>query len=103
MNTKIDQIALECGAFRQVYDQKLIKVNENFDYQKFAELIINDCVKELDMQLTCHRLNSNYPMSEKDYEIGTLEEAQKFSDNRKADLGKFPVTYSTSEKKFTNP
>lgn len=42
-------------------------------------------------------------ISEKDYEIGTLEEAQKFSDNRKADLGKFPVTYSTSEKKFTNP
>ena len=44
--------------------------------------------------------------SEKGYEIGSLEEAQKFSESRNAaplDLEKFPVSYSTSEKKFPNP
>ena len=41
--------------------------------------------------------------SEKDYEIGSLEEAQKFAEKRNLDLEKFPVSYSTSEKKFPNP
>ena len=41
--------------------------------------------------------------TEKGYEVGSLEEAQKFAEKRELDLGKFPVTYSTSEKKFSNP
>jgi hypothetical protein len=39
---------------------------------------------------------------EKDYEIGSLEEAQKFAENRRMDLEKIPVADSTSEKKFPN-
>ena len=42
-NQKIDEIALECGAFHQVYGDKLLKVNENFNYHKFAELIVREC------------------------------------------------------------
>lgn len=42
---KIDKIALECGAFHQVYGDKLLKVNENFNYHKFAELIVNQCMQ----------------------------------------------------------
>lgn len=40
---------------------------------------------------------------DKGYEIGTVEEAQKFAEKRKLDLEKFPVSRSTSEKKFSNP
>jgi hypothetical protein len=40
--------------------------------------------------------------SEKDYEIGSLEEAQKFAENRRMDLEKILVSDSTSEKKFPN-
>jgi hypothetical protein len=44
MNTRIQEIALQCGAWNQVYDQKLLKVNEYFNYEKFAELIVKECV-----------------------------------------------------------
>lgn len=40
---------------------------------------------------------------DKGYEVGSLEEAQKFAEKRELDLGKFPVAYSTSEKNFSNP
>jgi hypothetical protein len=40
--------------------------------------------------------------SEKGYEIGSLEEAQKFAENRRMDLEKILVSDSTSEKKFRN-
>lgn len=36
--------------------------------------------------------------SDKGYEIGTMEEAQKFAESRGLDLEKIPVTRSTSEK-----
>ena len=44
MNTRIQEIALQCGAWNQVYDQKLLKVNEYFNYEKFAELIVRECL-----------------------------------------------------------
>jgi hypothetical protein len=40
---------------------------------------------------------------DKGYEIGSLEEAQKFAENRKLDLEKFPVSIGPSEKNFRNP
>jgi hypothetical protein len=40
---------------------------------------------------------------DKGYEIGSLEEAQKFAEDRKLDLEKFPVSRGSSEKKFRNP
>jgi hypothetical protein len=40
---------------------------------------------------------------DKGYEIGSLEEAEKFAEDRKLDLEKFPVSRGSSEKKFRNP
>ena len=42
MNERIEELALQCGAWHQVYDQKLLKVNEYFNYEKFAELIVRE-------------------------------------------------------------
>jgi hypothetical protein len=42
---KIDKIALECGAFHQVYGDRNLKVTEYFNYHKFAELIVNECMQ----------------------------------------------------------
>ena len=48
MNDNIKRLALLCGAWTQVYEnkfgQKLMMIDSNFDYEKFAELIVNDCL-----------------------------------------------------------
>ena len=43
MNKRIQQLALESGAWHQVYDQKRFMVNGNFDVAKFAQLIVREC------------------------------------------------------------
>ena len=61
-------------------------------------------MKDSDVQKTIENLeNALRVHPDKGYEIGSLEEAQKFAEKRKLDLEKFPVSYSTSEKKFSNP
>jgi hypothetical protein len=47
MNERIEELALQCGAWHQVYDQKLLKVNEYFNYEKFAELIVRECIEKI--------------------------------------------------------
>ena len=44
MNKRIEELALECGAWHQVYDQKRFMVDGNFDVKKFAELIVRECL-----------------------------------------------------------
>jgi len=44
MNKQIEKLALECGAWHQVYDDKRFMVNGNFDVERFAELIVQECV-----------------------------------------------------------
>ena len=55
MNDNIKRLALLCGAWTQVYEnkfgQKLMMIDSNFDYEKFAELIVNDCIGFLYPQL----------------------------------------------------
>jgi len=43
MNQRIQQLALESGAWHQVYDQKRFMVDSNFDVERFAELIVREC------------------------------------------------------------
>jgi hypothetical protein len=43
MNEKLKQLAMECNAWEQVYDNKRFMVDRNFDVEKFAELIIKEC------------------------------------------------------------
>jgi len=44
MNQRIQQLALESGAWHQVYDQKRFMVDSNFDVERFAELIVKECI-----------------------------------------------------------
>ena len=44
MNERIKQLALECGAWQQVYEPQLFMHDKNFDITKFAELIVRDCM-----------------------------------------------------------
>jgi hypothetical protein len=43
MNKEIQQLALQCGAWHQVYDHKSLMVDRHFDIEKFAELIVKEC------------------------------------------------------------
>jgi len=48
MNKQIEKLALECGAWHQVYDQKRFMHDHNFDIERFAELIVRECAQEFD-------------------------------------------------------
>jgi hypothetical protein len=43
MNKRIQELALQCGAWHQVYDQKRFMVNGNFDVEQFAQLVVQEC------------------------------------------------------------
>jgi len=43
MNERIQELALQCGAWHQVYGDELFMHNHNFDIERFAELIIEEC------------------------------------------------------------
>ncbi len=43
MNERLKQLAMECNAWEQVYDNKRFMVDRNFDVEKFAELIVEEC------------------------------------------------------------
>lgn len=43
MNERIKEMALKSGAFNQVYANKELWINEWFDVEKFAELIVREC------------------------------------------------------------
>jgi hypothetical protein len=45
MNKCIKELALTCGAWHQVYDQKEFMLDSNFDVEKFAELIIKETMQ----------------------------------------------------------
>lgn len=60
MNKRFEELALQCGAWQQVYDQKVFMMDNNFDLEKFANLVLAD----------------------KGYELGTLEGAEEFARKR---------------------
>ena len=45
MNKQIEKLALECGAWHQVYEPKRFLHNHNFDIERFAELIVRECAR----------------------------------------------------------
>ena len=45
MNERIKELALQCGAWHQVYDNKRFIINGKFDVEQFADLIIWECMK----------------------------------------------------------
>jgi len=48
MNSQIEKLALECGAWHQVYESKRFMHDHNFDIEKFAELIVRDIHQYVD-------------------------------------------------------
>jgi hypothetical protein len=47
MNSQIEKLALECGAWHQVYESKRFMHDHNFDIEKFAELIVRECIDKI--------------------------------------------------------
>ena len=48
MNKHIEKFARECGAWNQVYSNRMFMIDEHFDIEKFAELIVGECVSIAD-------------------------------------------------------
>jgi len=48
MNPLIEKFARECGAWNQVYGNRTFMIDEHFDIEKFAELIVGECVSIAD-------------------------------------------------------
>ena len=44
MKEKVKELALQCGAWNQVYNNKEFMVDRTFNVEKFAELIIQECI-----------------------------------------------------------
>jgi hypothetical protein len=45
MNERIKELALQCGAWHQVYDEQRLMINEYFNYEKLAKLVVKDCME----------------------------------------------------------
>ena len=43
MDPRIEELALKCGAWHQVYADRNFMIDEHFDIEKFAELIVREC------------------------------------------------------------
>ena len=50
MNKRIEELALQCGAWHQVYDQKRFMVDRKFDVEQFAELIVKECITKVELR-----------------------------------------------------
>jgi hypothetical protein len=58
MNKRLEELALECNAWNQVYDQKRFMVDGNFDVERFAELIVQECADHV--MMTSDRYRKEY-------------------------------------------
>ena len=47
MNERIKELAVQCGAWNQVYNPKEFMVDRTFNIEKFAELIVRECINEI--------------------------------------------------------
>jgi len=48
MTEQISKLALQCGAWHQVYGNRNFMIDEHFDIAKFAELIVAECLGIVD-------------------------------------------------------
>ena len=44
INDCIEKFARECGAWNQVYGNRTFMIDEHFDIEKFAQLIVRECI-----------------------------------------------------------
>jgi hypothetical protein len=45
MNQQIEKLTFECGAWHQVYGNRNFMIDEHFDIEKFARLIVQECLQ----------------------------------------------------------
>jgi len=45
MDQYIEELALKCGAWNQVYGNRMFMIDEHFDIEKFARLIVKECAQ----------------------------------------------------------
>ena len=45
MEQRIEKFALNCGAWNQVYGNRNFMIDEHFDIEKFARLIVRECAE----------------------------------------------------------
>ena len=50
MNQRIEKFARECGAWNQVYGNRNFMIDEHFDIEKFARLIVEECAEIADTE-----------------------------------------------------
>ena len=60
MNERIRELAVKCGAWNQVYNNKEFMVDRTFQVEKFAELIIQDCIDVVDGYTKPRTFNTHY-------------------------------------------
>ena len=47
MNKRVEELALKCGAWNQVYGNREFMIDEHFDIVKFRELVIKECADHI--------------------------------------------------------
>ena len=50
MNERVEQFARECGAWNQVYGNRMFMIDEHFDIEKFARLLVGECAEIADTE-----------------------------------------------------
>ena len=45
MNEHIRELAVKCGAWNQVYNNKEFMVDRTFNVEKFANLLLQECIQ----------------------------------------------------------
>ena len=50
MNQRIEKFARECGAWNQVYGNRMFMIDEHFDIEKFARLLVGECAEIADTE-----------------------------------------------------
>ena len=45
MNERIRELAVMCGAWNQVYNNKEFMVDRTFNVEKFANLLLQECIQ----------------------------------------------------------
>jgi len=50
MNQRIEKFARECGAWNQVYGNRTFMIDEHFDIEQFARLIVQECAEIADTE-----------------------------------------------------
>ena len=50
MNERVEQFARECGAWNQVYGDRTFMIDEHFDIEKFARLLVQECAEIADTE-----------------------------------------------------